>query len=158
MQPYIAASLLAVGFALAGPAPYTARQQQTLEDRLRTANDELFHKGNVDLVAEIFSPNYVTHLPGGETQMGPQAIREFVTAIRAAFPDLHVEIQVLVENGDRVAWLRTHRGTFESDFLGMRATGNVITWQEMIVTRYEDGMIAEEWGVSDFVEAVQRAQ
>jgi len=158
MARYLTASLLVVGVALAGPAPYTAQQRQTVEERIRTANDELFHKGNVDLVAEIFSPNYVVHLANGEAQMGPQSIREFVTAIRAAFPDLHVEIQVLVENGDRVAWLRTHRGTFESGFLDLKATGNVVSWQEMIVTRFADGLIAEEWSVSDFVEAVQRAQ
>jgi hypothetical protein len=28
----------------------------------------------------------------------------------------------------------------------------LITWREMIVTRYEEGKIAEEWGVSDLAE------
>jgi len=57
-------------------------------------------------------------MTGKETQLGPDAIRGFVTALRTAFPDLRVEIEVLLEEGDRVAWLRTHRGPFESDLLG----------------------------------------
>jgi predicted ester cyclase len=57
--------------------------------------------------------------------------------------------------GDRVAWLRTHRGTFQADLLGAKATGKPMTWQTLIVTRYEDGKIAEEWAVSDFSEQAQ---
>jgi hypothetical protein len=38
--------------------------------------------------------------------------------------------------------------------MGTPATGRVLTWQDMVVTRYEDGMIAEEWGVSGLAGAL----
>ena len=118
--------------------------------RIQKANDELFHKGNLDLVRELFAPSYVVHFTGGEKAGSPDFIRSFVSDLRAAFPDLRVEVEVLVADGNRVAWQRTNRGTFKSDFQGTPATGRSMLWRDMIVTRYEKGKIAEEWAVSDF--------
>ena len=153
--------VLGLGLALGAALPSGAQSDMTesavsVGDRIRTANDELFHKGNLELLQEIFAPGYVFHVAGEATQAGTESLRGFVTALRKAFPDLRVEIEILVEDGDRVAWLRTHRGTFEADLFGVTATGRPMVWQEMIVTRYEDGKIAEEWGVSDFVERSQQ--
>ena len=157
MGKSVVALVLGLGLALGAAMPSGAQPEMTesavsMGDRIRTANDELFHKGNLELVQEIFAPGYVSHVAGKATEARPEAVGGFVTALRNAFPDLRVEIEVLVEDGDRVAWLRTHRGTFRADLFGVTATGRPMVWQEMIVTRYEDGKIAEEWGVSDFVE------
>ncbi|HUF54549.1 MAG TPA: ester cyclase [Dehalococcoidia bacterium] len=118
------------------------------EGRIRAANDALLNEGNVDAVPEFFLPTYVNHATDGDIR-GQDVITGFVGALRDAFPDLRVEIQVLATEGDRVAWIRTHRGTHEGDFMGLPASGRTIVWRSMVVTRFEDGMIAEEWGVSE---------
>ena len=145
-------SLMVVGLALAilgacDSAPVTP----DWEPQIREANDLLLNQGNLDMVPEFFATTYVAHVLG-EDMRGREAIADFVTALREAFPDLQVEIEVLVTEGDRVAWLRTSRGTHEGDFMGVPASGRQIVWQDMVVTRYEDGMIAEEWGVSGLAE------
>ena len=83
---------------------------------------------------------------------GREGIAELLTALREAFPDLQVEIEVLATEGDRVAWLRTSRGTHEGEFMGVAASGRQLVWQDIVVTRYENGMIAEEWGESGLAE------
>lgn len=123
--------------------------------QIQKANDELLNKGNLELVQELFSPNYVSHEADGDVESGPDAIKAFVTSIRTAFPDLKVEVEVLVTEGNKVAWLRTSRGTHQGEILGVRASGRLIEWQDMIVTRYDDGKIAEEWGVSDLAGRLQ---
>ena len=128
------------------PAP--APPPTDWEPQIRAANDALLNQGDVDMVPEFFLPTYVNHATDGEAR-GREVIADFVTALRAAFPDLQVDIEVLATEGDRVAWLRTHRGTHEGDFMGVPASGRPIVWRSMVVTRYEGGMIAEEWGVSD---------
>jgi steroid delta-isomerase-like uncharacterized protein len=125
-----------------------APPQADWEAQIRTANDALLNEGNVDRVPEFFLPTYVNHATDGDVR-GPKVITGFVTSLRDAFPDLRVEIQVLATEGDRVAWVRTHRGTHQGDFMGVPASGRTIVWRSMTVTRYEDGMIAEEWGVSE---------
>jgi steroid delta-isomerase-like uncharacterized protein len=117
------------------------------EPRIRAANEALLNQGNLDRVPEFFADTYVGH--GTDGDWGREEITGFVAALRNAFPDLRVEIQVLVTEGDRVAWLRTHRGTQQGDFMNVPASGRSLVWQDIVVTRYEAGMIAEEWGVSD---------
>lgn len=148
--------LLGVVLAGVGGVPTIAqgKESKTVPDygtRIQNANDALFHKGNLDMVRELFAPSYVVHLTGAEKAGGHDFIRSFVSDLRAAFPDLRVEVEVLVTDGNRVAWQRTNRGTFKSDFQGIPATGRSMLWRDMVVTRYEKGKIAEEWGVSDFI-------
>ncbi len=120
--------------------------------QIQRANEELLNKGNLELAQELFAPIYVNHGAEGDIEGGPDAIKAFVTSIRTAFPDLKVEVEILATEGDRVAWLRTHRGTHQGEYLGVPASGRLIKWRTMIVTRYEEGKIAEEWGVSDLAE------
>lgn len=117
------------------------------EPQIRAANQALLNEGNLDRVAEFFSESYVSHGPAGDS-MGRDAIRGFVASLREAFPDLEVEIEVLATEGNRVAWLRTHRGTHQGVFMGVEPSGEQLTWQSLVVTRYENGLIAEEWGAN----------
>ncbi len=78
----------------------------------------------------------------------PRTLRESLTVLREAFPDLQVEVEVLATEGNRVVWLRTSRGTHEGSFMGVSASGRQLVWQDIVVTRFEDGVIAEEWGES----------
>ncbi len=132
-----------------------AAQGQDLAARIQTANEELLNKGNVAMASEFFAPTYVAHLTGEDLRGGPEVIEGFVTELRTAFPDLRVEVEVLVAEGQRVAWQRTHRGTHQGDFMGVPASGRVIVWRSMVVTRFEAGKIAEEWGVSDLGERLR---
>lgn len=142
--------LLACGTEEAPPAPTAPDWEGKIEE----ANDVLLNRGEVDEVFDYFAPDYVGHTTAGD-MADPSAIAGFVTALRTAFPDLRVEVKVLVTEGNRVTWLRTHYGTQQGDLMGIPASGRPIVWQEMVVTRYEGGLIAEEWSVSDMVERMQ---
>lgn len=138
----VALSLILVGAC----APPAEQPQETTdwEPRIRDAHQALLNEGNLERVSEFFSESYVSHGADGDA-LGRNAIRSFVSALRTAFPDLQVEIQVLVIEGNRVAWLRTHRGTHSGEFMGVASSGEELTWKSLTVTRYEDGMITEEW-------------
>jgi|GEM_PF-787882 len=122
------------------------------EPQIQRANEELLNKGNLELAQELFAPTYVVHRAEGDFEGGPDVIKASLASIRTAFPDLRVEVEILATEGDKVAWLRTHRGTHQGEYLGVPASGRLITWRNMIVTRYEEGKIAEEWTVSDLAE------
>ncbi len=120
--------------------------------QIQTSNEELLNKGNLELAQEIFAPTYVAHVAEGDIEGGPDVLKAFVTSLRTAFPDLKVEVEILATEGDRVAWLRTHRGTHQGEYLGVPASGRLMTWRAIIVTRFEEGKIVEEWGISDLAE------
>jgi steroid delta-isomerase-like uncharacterized protein len=123
--------------------------------QIRTANEELLNKGNLAYAREVFASNLVEHAAGQDQRGGPELVEGWVADLRKAFPDLRVEVEILATTVDRVAWVRTHRGTHQADFMGVPASGRIVTWQTMVVTRYEGGKVAEEWGVSDLGERLR---
>ena len=125
------------------------REQDNIE-RVRRANDRLLNHGDLESAAEFFASEYVAHLTDEDLRGdGPDVIRGFVRQFRAAFPDLRADVEVLVANEDRVAWWRTCSATHQGEFMGIAASGHRITWRDMVVTRFVNGKIAEEWAVSD---------
>ena len=61
-------------------------------------------------------------------------------------------MEILVEGPDRIAWQRIIRATHEGAFKGFPASGRKIVWRDMTTSRFRDGVIAEEWVISDLAE------
>ena len=122
------------------------------------ANAALFSEGNLDAVPEFFATGYVAHLTGGTMRGGHDAIRRVVAAIKRSFPDLRCDVEILVESKDRIAWQRTLRGVQQVAFKGFPSKGKKLLWRDMVTSRIEDGLIAEEWVVTDFAERLLLAQ
>ncbi len=125
---------------------------------LRAANTTLFVEGDLDAVSTFFSPDYEVHLAAGRTLGGHDGVRAALTLTRRAFSALSVEVEVLVEAQDRVAWQRTLRGAQTGAYHGFPASGREIVWREMVTSRIVDGKIAEEWLVSELAERLLMAR
>ena len=54
--------------------------------------EEIWNAGNLALAEELFAPHYVLHVPLGTFQ-GVEWLKQYVTAMRSAFPDIHVTIE-----------------------------------------------------------------
>lgn len=120
-------------------------------DLLKFAYDEIIEKGNVELLGETFSSEYVAHA-GAKEYRGQAFLKRFVNQIRTAIPDLRiVELKFLADDGNNLVTQRTLEGTNEADMQGIPASGKKVKWVEMVVTRFEDQKIAEEWVVSELM-------
>jgi steroid delta-isomerase-like uncharacterized protein len=128
------------------------------EDRSKTQNieavrlvfHEVFSKGNVDLVDELYAAEFVGHFPA-ETFHGPEGIRSHVIAHRTAFPDWREEIEDLIVERDRVVARFTSRGTNLGAFLDKPPTGNRVEISEVAIFRLQDGKIVEQWVYPDIL-------
>ena len=119
-------------------------------DRIRLANAEILGKGNLDLVDEVFAADYVAHSSGGAGTRGSAFVLRFIGQLRTAIPNLRVvEIEILLEKGDRVTWQRTLRGKHAAAFAGIPPSGKTVEWRDMHVSRFAGGRIVEEWVVSE---------
>lgn len=119
---------------------------------LQRASSDLFVEGNFDAVSKYFAANYVVHLTDEDLRGGHALIRSVVGLYRGAFTDLSVDVTVLVESADRVAWQRTMRATHTGAFKGFPGKGERMVWREMVVSHISSGLIAEEWVVTDLAE------
>jgi steroid delta-isomerase-like uncharacterized protein len=129
-----------------------------LASKIRAANIALIEKGDVDAIARFFAPTYIAHLTDSDLTGGHTALRKVMALYRSAFAALRVEVKVLIKSDDRVAWQRTLRGTHRGAFRGFPATGRRVVWREMLISRFRNGLIAEEWVVSDLAERLLLAR
>lgn len=113
--------------------------------------EEVINGGNLDVIEEIFAPDYVDHsLPPGAPP-GLAAVRMVPGLFRGGFPDVHFTIEQMVGEGDWVATRVTGHGTHQGPFMGIEATGNQATWSSVGFFRVENGKIVEHHGVPDLL-------
>ena len=78
--------------------------------------------------------------------VGLENFKEAVADFTKAFPDLKIEIQDMVAEGDRVAVRFTHRGTHTgATFAGIPPTGKRVVWTCNGIYRVAKGKLVEEW-------------
>jgi steroid delta-isomerase-like uncharacterized protein len=108
--------------------------------------EEVLTAGNLALIEELISQNYVSQYPAGyELGGGPEDVRQIVTSVRRAFPDVHFTVEDLIAEGEKVVCRWTFQGVQEGDFMGIPATGRKATVMGIAVYRVVKGQIAEAW-------------
>jgi steroid delta-isomerase-like uncharacterized protein len=66
-----------------------------------------------------------------------------------AFPDLHVNIEELIAEGDKVFCRSTMTGTHDGEYKGIPATGRHVSSESAEVFRIADGKFAGYWCLSN---------
>jgi steroid delta-isomerase-like uncharacterized protein len=150
--PYVSSLLLSAGVRWR-----ESRMKQSLASKIEAANQALLAEGRVEAIDEFFTADYVAHGTDHKIE-GHGAIRKFVRELHQGFPDLQVEVEILVKTKDRVAWQRTLQGSHRGSFRGFPATGRRVIWRDMVTSRFRDGRIAEDWVITDVVERLLRAR
>jgi steroid delta-isomerase-like uncharacterized protein len=106
----------------------------------------LINEGRTDELLDLVHPDYVGHGLGAG---GRDSVKQDIDSMRKGFPDLHIDIEDTITEGDRVV-LRGHmRGTHDGHFAGVPATGRVVEVGSCDVLRVCDGQVVEAWTVCD---------
>jgi steroid delta-isomerase-like uncharacterized protein len=118
------------------------------------------NSGDVELMAntidEIFRPDANIRTPLPLHTKGAEAIKEVFTTLHRAYPDLHIEVEDLIEEGDKVVARNTVTGTHRGDYMGLKPTGRPVTYNEIFILRFVDGRVAETWGVVDVLSQMKQ--
>lgn len=122
---------------------------------VRRAFEEVYNRGNLDIVDELVSSDFVVHA-SSEDIHGPTGLKLYVTALRQAFPDLHLTIDDQVAEGDRVVTRWTARGTHTGTFQGTPPTGKHGTMTGIDIDRVIDGRAVECWTNTDELGLLQQ--
>jgi len=115
---------------------------------VHVVHSEIWSKGNVDLIDNLFAENFVGHFPAG-TVHGREGVLARVIAHRTAFPDWTEEVEDTIADRDRVVVRFTSRGTNLGAFLGNPPTRNRVEISEVSIFKLSDGKIVEQWVFPD---------
>jgi steroid delta-isomerase-like uncharacterized protein len=111
---------------------------------------EIWTKGNVDLIDDLFAEDFVGHFPA-DTLYGRRALVDQVNAHRSSFPDWTEEVEDTIADGDRVAVRFRSHGTNLGEFLGNPPTRNRVEISEVAIFRLSNGTIIEQWVYPDML-------
>ncbi len=119
--------------------------------------EEIWDKGNVDLIDELFTTDFVRHGPPaveGEVR-GPEGFKGLVSTYHAGLPDFRVTIDDMIAEGDRVVSRWMVRGTHQGELMGSAPTGNQVTFTGYLFDRIAGSKIEEEWVDYDTLHVMQ---
>ena len=127
---------------------------------------EVFDTGDFTNVASLHAEDCRNHAPGPfdvsawpseGRPFGIDAFRETVEWIRRGQPDLRVEIECLLAEGDEVvAWIRA-RGTATGAGGPIPPTGATIDFAQVHRFRFAHGKVVEHWAVRDDLRSMIQA-
>jgi steroid delta-isomerase-like uncharacterized protein len=124
---------------------------------VRRINDEVWSKGQLDVIDELIAADCVTTVVGAPEQIrGAQGFREFVVMYRKAFPDLRLTTDEQIAEGENVVTRWTATGTHEGELMGIPATGKQATTAGINIARVAGGKIVEGWGLFDQLGLLQQ--
>ncbi len=120
-----------------------------------------FNQGDTSGADREIRSDYVDYVLPPQFPRGIEGLRQFVAMMRNAMPDLHYDIDHLgpddlIGEGDKVMHRLLASGTHQGELLGIPATGRHITWTEMHIGRYENGVLVEHWGNVDVLGMFQQ--
>ena len=121
-----------------------------------TRFEHAFRAGNQAVFDELCDPGLVDHNPAPDHEPTLAGFRQKVAGFAAIFPDLEEELQDIVAGGDTVATRWVVSGSQQQEFMGIRATGQVIRVEGMNFYRLKDGRVTDIWTQFDGVGMLQQ--
>lgn len=106
-------------------------------------------------IDEQVAEDFFDHAAGA--QLGPEGVKWHIQGLKVVFPDLHVTIEDILAEGDKVAVRARWQGTHSADFRGIPASGKRIEFSGMVFWRITDGKIRERWAYVDLLGPLREA-
>jgi len=129
----------------------TAVETPRIELVARRFYEEVWNDRRYDVADELFHPDFRT--PAAAGLRGGAAKVAAIRGYQATFPDLHVQVEDLVANGDRVAVRWTFTGTDTRGLKGRPPTGRPIRCWHAEFFSFEEDRIIGDWVGTDWLGA-----
>jgi len=147
-------ALLAIGIVTGVRAQPGTPTGGTMTERNKAValrwSEELWGKGQLAVADEIVAPDYVRHDPGDPfPAQGPGDVKRIVGMLRAMLPDLRIEVEAVIAEGDFVVSRYTATATDTVGYMGMPPTGKTIRTPAIQIFRFANGRIVESWAARD---------
>lgn len=120
--------------------PKTGMGHEEMKDFIRNHFEQFVNRQNLAIADVNFASNFVDHgadVPPG-TPPGPAGAKQYVGGAYKRFPDIQVQIEDLIAEGDKVVVRNHWTGTDAKN-------GQRIEFRGIVIWRIENRKIAERW-------------
>ncbi len=105
------------------------------DDAMSTGDAEVISK----TIDELVEPDVLIHMPLPIQATGAQALKQVWAMLLRGLPDLHVAVEDLIAEGDKVVSRNTVTGTHQGEYRGLPPTGKSVTYNEIFIVRFAGG-------------------
>lgn len=126
-------------------------QLESIKNLVRRYYQDVVNTGRVDLIEDFLAPDYVELFDGRCYPVGIEGAKAHVRGVRQTYPDLKIEIEKQIAEGEWVATCITARGTHQGVWLGMKPTGKTVVFTGVNLDRVVDGRIVEHGGAANML-------
>jgi len=121
----------------------------TNHDAFANFFEDVFNRGDIEAADRYLDASLIDHAPWPDQPPTVAGFKAGLSALRSSFPDLHIEVERSVAEGDLVVGHCTMSGTHLGEFMGAAPSGKTFSIESIDIVRMRDGRIAEHWGLID---------
>lgn len=107
------------------------------------------NENDVEKLREFLAPNFKAHISNLPEPLNREQYIQGVIESHKAFSNLIIEVEEIIAEGDRTASRISASGKHTGMFHGFMATQKEVKFCGMIMRRFENGKVVEEWQVND---------
>jgi predicted ester cyclase len=115
---------------------------------------EMCRTGDTDRLAELATPDYLAHGPGGTGDLG--VFTDWLHWYPSTFGDQRPVVEDVIDGGDRIVVRYTVRSTYRGGYLDLPARDQDVRETGIIIFRLTGGRVAETWFESNDLEVAQQ--
>jgi steroid delta-isomerase-like uncharacterized protein len=118
--------------------------------------EEAWNQRNLGILDQLTAPNYARYLSGQVSPLDRESQKQRIASFHQGLPDVHLTVEDMVAEGDKVVFRITIRGIHQGALMGVPPTGKPVTISAIDIARLADGKIVEHWGQMDTIGLLQQ--
>lgn len=130
----------------------TIDENKALALRLNEASNNRDFK----FIGATLSPDIIYHPPTGPDVQGFEAYMQVIQPLLIAMPDIQINIDDLIAEGNQVAMRARVTGTFTGSYQGIPPTNQKVTIHIVSIERFVDGKLVEVWEKYDTLDLMRQ--
>jgi predicted ester cyclase len=121
-------------------------------DAMNTGDPEVMSK----TIDETVEPDALIRTPLPLKTTGAQKLKDVFARLHQVYGDLHVTIEEMIAEGDKVVSRNSVTGIHRRAYMGVAPTSKSVKYNEVFIVRFAGGRIAETWGIVDVLSQMQQ--
>jgi steroid delta-isomerase-like uncharacterized protein len=123
---------------------------------IRRHVEEAWNSGELLVTHDTFHTDYTGHHRGEPQTHALEGHKDTISAFRSAFPDMHLDVDMIIAEGDMAAARLIFTGTQAGAFMNIPATGKPVKVSALVMFRMKHGKIHESWAEWDRMNLMQQ--
>ncbi|QHT68479.1 ester cyclase [Rhodocytophaga rosea] len=118
--------------------------------------NEVINQKQLSLIPQLFAENFYSVAPNGDIVTGRDHLAQYLGNFFTAFPDLHITLEDILAEDDKVAARVTVQGTHQGVFWGIAPTNRQISIQEVFMVKVANNFVIEARPIADLHSLLQQ--